>query len=237
RHRLDPETGQRVDPVRHLAQLRHAPALEVEPLCSLAVVRARVLPVLRGQLGRHELPQRVLIGRVVHLGNGVAGAERACGGRDRVPATAVRGVGEPGVVGGERDRRFVHARRPADLIHGRSLDAHARRWYERTARRERSRTLAIARFTRWSRRDTEHEHETRSAATLTRTRHPTAEPVMLSGIDYVELWVGNARQAASFFCSSFGFQVRAYAGPETGVPGLASYVLEQGSIRLVLTGA
>ena len=60
---------------------------------------------------------------------------------------------------------------------------------------------------------------------------------MLSGIDYVELWVGNARQAASFFSSSFGFHVRAYAGPETGVPGIASYVLEQGSIRLVVTGA
>jgi 4-hydroxyphenylpyruvate dioxygenase len=60
---------------------------------------------------------------------------------------------------------------------------------------------------------------------------------MLSGIDYVELWVGNARQAAWFFSSAFGFGVSAYAGPETGVPDVASYVLEQGEIRLVVSGA
>jgi 4-hydroxyphenylpyruvate dioxygenase len=60
---------------------------------------------------------------------------------------------------------------------------------------------------------------------------------MLSGIDYVELWVGNARQAAWFFSRAFGFRVTAYAGPETGVPDVASYVLEQGDIRLVVSGA
>jgi 4-hydroxyphenylpyruvate dioxygenase len=60
---------------------------------------------------------------------------------------------------------------------------------------------------------------------------------MLSGIDHLELWVGNARQAAAFFSSSFGFHVTGYAGPETGLRDVASYVLEQGSIRLVVSGA
>jgi len=60
---------------------------------------------------------------------------------------------------------------------------------------------------------------------------------MLSGIDYIELWVGNARQAAAYFASAFGFRVVAYAGPETGAPDSAAYVLEQGDIRLVAVGA
>src|SRR5207245_4684563 len=61
--------------------------------------------------------------------------------------------------------------------------------------------------------------------------------VELEGWDHVELWVGNARQAAHFFASGLGFEVVAYAGPETGVPDRASYVLEQGALRLVVTGA
>jgi 4-hydroxyphenylpyruvate dioxygenase len=59
----------------------------------------------------------------------------------------------------------------------------------------------------------------------------------LDGWDYVELWVGNARQAAYFYEHALGFARSAYAGPETGVRDRASYVLEQGSIRLVLTSA
>lgn len=57
----------------------------------------------------------------------------------------------------------------------------------------------------------------------------------LSGTDHVELYVGNARQAASLYQRAFGFDVVAYAGPETGVRDRASYVLEQGKVRLVLT--
>ena len=59
----------------------------------------------------------------------------------------------------------------------------------------------------------------------------------LHGIDHVELWVGNAQQAAYFYAHAFGFREVAYAGLETGVRDRASHVLEQGRIRLVLTGA
>ena len=57
----------------------------------------------------------------------------------------------------------------------------------------------------------------------------------LSGWDYIELWVGNAKQAAYFYEHGFGFMRTAYAGPETGVRDRASYLLEQGDIRFVLT--
>ena len=57
----------------------------------------------------------------------------------------------------------------------------------------------------------------------------------LLGWDYVELWVGNAKQAAYFYEHAMGFTRSAYAGPETGVRDRASYVLEQGDIRLALT--
>ena len=57
----------------------------------------------------------------------------------------------------------------------------------------------------------------------------------LEGWDHVELWVGNAKQAAYFYEHAFGFTRTAYAGPETGVRDRASYVVEQGDIRLVLT--
>ena len=57
----------------------------------------------------------------------------------------------------------------------------------------------------------------------------------LLGTDYVELYVGNAKQAAHYYKTAFGFQSLAYAGLETGVRHRASYVLQQGKIRLVLT--
>jgi len=57
----------------------------------------------------------------------------------------------------------------------------------------------------------------------------------LGGIDHVEFWVGNARQAAAFLAGSFGFDIAGYAGPETGVADRASYVLTQGDIRFVVT--
>jgi 4-hydroxyphenylpyruvate dioxygenase len=59
----------------------------------------------------------------------------------------------------------------------------------------------------------------------------------LHGIDHVELWVGNAQQAAYYYTRAFGFREVAYAGLETGVRDRTSRVLVQGRIRLVLTGA
>ncbi|MGH7687468.1 MAG: 4-hydroxyphenylpyruvate dioxygenase [Candidatus Dormibacteria bacterium] len=58
---------------------------------------------------------------------------------------------------------------------------------------------------------------------------------VLGGTDHVELYVGNARQAAYHYRNAFGFDVIAYAGPETGLRDRASYVLQQGKVRLVLT--
>ena len=57
----------------------------------------------------------------------------------------------------------------------------------------------------------------------------------LLGTDYVEFYVGNAKQAAHFYKTAFGFQSLAYAGLETGMKDRASYVLQQDKIRLVLT--
>ncbi len=59
----------------------------------------------------------------------------------------------------------------------------------------------------------------------------------LLGWDCIEFWVGNARTTAGFFMSAFGFRCTAYAGPETGLTSKASYVLEQGDIRFVVSGA
>ncbi len=63
----------------------------------------------------------------------------------------------------------------------------------------------------------------------------TTDFLPLKGTDYIELYVGNAKQAAHFYKTAFGFQSLAYAGPETGVKDRASYVLVQNKIRLVLT--
>ena len=59
----------------------------------------------------------------------------------------------------------------------------------------------------------------------------------INGTDHIELYVGNAKQAAHYYKTAFGFQSVAYAGPETGMRDRASYVLQQGKIRLVLTSA
>jgi 4-hydroxyphenylpyruvate dioxygenase len=66
------------------------------------------------------------------------------------------------------------------------------------------------------------------------TRTPV-DILPLKGTDHLEFYVGNAKQAAFFYESAFGFELIAYAGPETGVRDRASYVLRQGKIRLVLT--
>ena len=65
---------------------------------------------------------------------------------------------------------------------------------------------------------------------------PEAEDFLpLLGTDYVELYVGNAKQSALFYKTAFGFQSEAYAGLETGINDRVSYVLKQDKIRLVLT--
>jgi 4-hydroxyphenylpyruvate dioxygenase len=59
----------------------------------------------------------------------------------------------------------------------------------------------------------------------------------LNGVDYVEFWVGNARQAAHYFRALWGFTPIAYAGLETGMRDRSSYVMRQNDITIVLTGA
>src|SRR5688572_7910190 len=57
----------------------------------------------------------------------------------------------------------------------------------------------------------------------------------INGTDYVEFYVGNAKQASLYYRSAFGFQLVGYRGPETGVRDRASYLLQQDKIRFVLT--
>jgi 4-hydroxyphenylpyruvate dioxygenase len=57
----------------------------------------------------------------------------------------------------------------------------------------------------------------------------------INGTDYIEIYCGNAKQSSYYYRAAFGFQLIAYAGPETGLRDRASYVLQQGKIRLVLT--
>lgn len=59
----------------------------------------------------------------------------------------------------------------------------------------------------------------------------------IHGTDFIEFYVGNAKQAAHYYKTAFGFQSEAYAGPETGLRDRASYVLKQNKIRLVFTSA
>src|SRR6266545_3994214 len=69
------------------------------------------------------------------------------------------------------------------------------------------------------------------------TRAEDEDFLPIQAVEYVEFWVGNAYQAAQYYRTHFGFDVIAYAGPETGVRGRASYVLKQGEITFVLTAA
>ena len=71
-----------------------------------------------------------------------------------------------------------------------------------------------------------------STAPNVETAHDTFP---INGTDYIEFWVGNAKQSQLFYRAAFGFRLVAYRGPETGTRDRASYVLEQGKIRFVLT--
>ncbi len=70
-----------------------------------------------------------------------------------------------------------------------------------------------------------------------RTEATGGDPLALEAVDAIEFYVGNALQAAHFYRTGWGFQIIAYAGPETGVRDLASYVLQQGRLRLVVTSS
>jgi 4-hydroxyphenylpyruvate dioxygenase len=63
----------------------------------------------------------------------------------------------------------------------------------------------------------------------------TEDFLPINGTDYIEFYVGNAKQASYYYRTAFGFRLVAYAGPETGVRDRASYVLQQGKVRLMLT--
>jgi len=77
-----------------------------------------------------------------------------------------------------------------------------------------------------------------NAETLAHPGAATAEDFLpLNGTDYVEFFVGNAKQSAQYYQSAFGFQLVGYRGPETGHREAASYLLQQGKIRFVLTTA
>jgi 4-hydroxyphenylpyruvate dioxygenase len=71
-------------------------------------------------------------------------------------------------------------------------------------------------------------------ATNTNLNTP-ADFLPLEGTDYVEFYVGNAKQAAHYYMTAFGFQALAYAGPETGVKDRASYAVRQHKLTFVLT--
>ena len=62
-----------------------------------------------------------------------------------------------------------------------------------------------------------------------------ADTFPINGTDYIEFWVGNARQAALYYRAAFGFELVGYRGPETGTRDRASYLLQQDKVRFVLT--
>jgi len=71
--------------------------------------------------------------------------------------------------------------------------------------------------------------------TIEQSQTENSDFLPLLGTDYIELYVGNAKQAAHYYKTAFGFQSLAYAGPETGVKDRVSYVLVQNKMRLMLT--
>ena len=73
-------------------------------------------------------------------------------------------------------------------------------------------------------------------ATLTAPEQVT-DTFPINGTDFIEFYVGNAKQAAQFYRNVFGYSIVAYRGPETGTRDRASYVLTQGKVRLILTTA
>jgi 4-hydroxyphenylpyruvate dioxygenase len=77
--------------------------------------------------------------------------------------------------------------------------------------------------------------ETTIISEPTLSNNSTTDFLPLHGTDYVEFYVGNAKQAAHFYKTAFGFQSLAYAGPETGMKDKVSYVIRQNKLTFVLT--
>jgi 4-hydroxyphenylpyruvate dioxygenase len=75
-----------------------------------------------------------------------------------------------------------------------------------------------------------------ATATATATA-PATDTFPINGTDHLELYVGNAKQSATYYMAALGFELVAYAGPETGVRDRVSYVLQQNKIRIVLTAS
>jgi len=74
--------------------------------------------------------------------------------------------------------------------------------------------------------------------TLSNPKQSVSEDTFpILGTDHIEFYVGNAKQAAYFYQTAFGFQLLAYRGPETGTRDTVSYVLRQGKITFILTAA
>jgi len=74
-----------------------------------------------------------------------------------------------------------------------------------------------------------HSNQAQTTATIEKDFLP------INGTDYIEFYVGNAKQSAHYYRTAFGFRLVAYAGLETGIRDRASYVLQQDKVRLVLT--
>src|SRR5215203_6832735 len=66
-------------------------------------------------------------------------------------------------------------------------------------------------------------------------KEPSTDFLPLQGTDYVEFYVGNAKQAAHYYMSAFGFQALAYSGPETGDREKVRYAVRQNKLTFVLT--
>src|SRR5687768_12479565 len=72
---------------------------------------------------------------------------------------------------------------------------------------------------------------------MTAMAQPVPAAPTLGGIDHLEWWVGNARAFSGFLAAAFGFEPVAYAGPETGRRDRVSYLLQQGRVRFMVSGA
>src|SRR5579875_2466875 len=72
---------------------------------------------------------------------------------------------------------------------------------------------------------------------MSTSTQPRSNPLARIDWDYVEFYVGNAKQAAHYYMSAFGFDQIAYAGPETGLKDRVSYLLEQNGLRFLLTAS
>ncbi len=74
-----------------------------------------------------------------------------------------------------------------------------------------------------------------ATSVLSSAASAAVDPFPINGTDYIEFYVGNAKQASHYYRAAFGFQLVGYRGPETGVRDRCSYLLQQDKIRFVLT--